>query len=340
MDKRVIFAVAGSGKTTYITDNLRTDKRSLIVTYTNGNYKNLHKKILSKFGGKWPESITLMTYFSFLYKFCHKPFLADKLKAKGLCYNRNPKERAKQTELDYYMSPGRYLYSNRAALLLEKTAVIDRVKGRLEMYFDEFVVDEVQDIAGRDFTLLESLMEANLGMLFVGDFYQHTFDTSRDGNANGTLFKEKAKYEARFTSKGLQVDNASLRNSWRCSENVCAYIRDSIGIRISSNRSNLDNTSVEYVSDATRIESILDDKQIVKLHYQNASKYGNGHKNWGKTKGEDHHNDVCILLNKNSSALYHQGKLNELPQSTKNKLYVAITRARGNIYLMDETCLL
>lgn len=32
MDKRVIFAVAGSGKTTYIVDSLSRDKRSLIVT--------------------------------------------------------------------------------------------------------------------------------------------------------------------------------------------------------------------------------------------------------------------------------------------------------------------
>lgn len=36
MDKKVIFAVAGSGKTTYIIDSLTQDKRSLIVTYTVG----------------------------------------------------------------------------------------------------------------------------------------------------------------------------------------------------------------------------------------------------------------------------------------------------------------
>ena len=34
MDKKVIFAVAGSGKTKYIVDELSLDKRSLIVTYT------------------------------------------------------------------------------------------------------------------------------------------------------------------------------------------------------------------------------------------------------------------------------------------------------------------
>lgn len=45
MDKRVIFAVAGSGKTTYIVNSLTADKRSLIVTYTNSNFDNLTQKI-------------------------------------------------------------------------------------------------------------------------------------------------------------------------------------------------------------------------------------------------------------------------------------------------------
>ena len=56
MDKRVIFAVAGSGKTTYIVDSLSRDKRSLIVTYTVGNYNNLCRKISEKFNGDWPGS--------------------------------------------------------------------------------------------------------------------------------------------------------------------------------------------------------------------------------------------------------------------------------------------
>ena len=60
-------------------------------------------------------------------------------------------------------------------------------------------------------------------MLFVGDFYQHTFDTSRDGATNSTLFNSKAKYESRFTAKGFICDNTSLVNSWRCSKNVCQF---------------------------------------------------------------------------------------------------------------------
>ena len=77
------------------------------------------------------------------------------------------------------MTQNRYLYSNRLALLLEKEGVLDDIRLRISRYFDEFIIDEVQDIAGRDFTFLESLMENSINMLFVGDFYQHTFDTQK-----------------------------------------------------------------------------------------------------------------------------------------------------------------
>jgi len=60
MDKRIILAVAGSGKTTYIVNQLTLDKRSLVVTYTTRNYLNLKNSILRKFG-HIPETITLMS---------------------------------------------------------------------------------------------------------------------------------------------------------------------------------------------------------------------------------------------------------------------------------------
>lgn len=336
MDKKVIFAVAGSGKTTYIIKSLSADKRSLIVTYTTANYDNLRQKITSKFNGIWPTNVTLMTYFSFLYSFCYKPFLSDKHKAKGVIYQANENRFYRQTDLGYYMTQNHYLYSNRLALLLEKEGVLDDIKLRISTYFDEFIIDEVQDIAGRDFTFLESLMENPLDMLFVGDFYQHTFDTSRDGKANGTLFDDKKKYEARFLKKGFSIDNTTLQNSWRCSKTICNYINDHIGIEISSNRSEEDDTSIEFVDDEEKITSILADESVIKLHYQNSAKFGCHHKNWGETKGEDHYEDVCVMLNKTTAKKHIAGKLFELPPSTKNKLYVAITRARGNVYFIND----
>ena len=131
----MIFAVAGSGKTTYIVNSLATDKRSLIITYTNGNYDNLSQKIVNRFNGIWPDNVTLMTYFSFLYRFCYKPFLADRCMAKGVMFGTNPNRWLRQDQRDYYLTQSGYFYSNRLSAYLEKAGVIDDIKGRIETYF-------------------------------------------------------------------------------------------------------------------------------------------------------------------------------------------------------------
>jgi ATP-dependent exoDNAse (exonuclease V) beta subunit len=98
----------------------------------------------------------------------------------------------------------------------------------------------------------------------------------------------------------------------------------------------MDNTEIVFVSDAKECSRILADPRIIKLHYQNGHCYGSSHKNWGETKGEDCYNDVCVLLNKSTAKKFAEGKLKELAPSTRNKLYVAITRAHGNVYFINE----
>ncbi len=331
-----MFAVAGSGKTTYIVNSLSREKRSLVVTYTIANYENLYRKIIQKFDGDWPENIVLMRYFSFLYSFCYKPFLSDEIKARGIIYKENTNRHARQTDREYFVTSNNYLYSNRLSFILEVKHVISDIQNRIVKYFDDFIVDEVQDIAGRDFNFLEKLMETNVNQLFVGDFYQHTFDTSRDGNVNSKLFESKTNYEKRFADKGFFVDNTTLINSWRCSPSVCQYITDNLGIEIHSNRSDDDNTSLLLLCDPGQIQHVIDDQRIVKLHYQKGASFGFNHFNWGETKGEDQHNDVCVYLNKATAKAYSAGKLSKLKSVTRNKLYVAITRAHGKVYFVNE----
>ena len=336
MDKRVIFAVAGSGKTTYIVNSLSADRRFLIITYTISNCENLSRKIAKKYGGNWPDNVTLMTYFQFLFRFCYRPFLADHVKARGIIYEQNPDRYVTQKDRRYYLSPNEYFYSNRLSLFLEKAGVIDEIKGRIERYFDVFVIDEIQDIAGRDFNFLEALMETNVNMLFVGDFYQHTFETSRDGNANKSLFDDCNAYEARFACKGFTVDTTTLLNSWRCGKKICEFVSTNLGISISSNKDETDPSDIFFISNPAEVNMILNDSNIVKLHYWKSYEYGFGHRNWGDTKGEDNHENVCVMLNKTTAGLHKKGKLCQLAPSTRNKLYVAITRAHGNVYLIYE----
>ena len=337
MDKRVIFAVAGAGKTTYIVDLLSGSKRYLIVTYTLANYANLCDKIARRFDGMIPENIKVLTYFSFLYEFCYKPYLSDKLNAKGICFKKNELQFANKNDDNFFFTKDRYVYSNRLALLIQEKGQVKNVIGRLEKCFDVCIIDEVQDIAGRDFNFLEDLMSADMDMLFVGDYYQHTYDTSYDGNVNKNLFKDMPKYAQRFTAKGFCCDTSSMSGSWRCGPKICKFVSNQLGINISSNFSEgRANGEVIYVSDEQTKHDILSNPNIIKLHYENGPRYGQDHNNWGKVKGNDNYQDVCVFLNKTTSELYHHNKLVDLSHRTKNKLYVAITRAHRNVYLIDE----
>lgn len=334
MDKRVIFAVAGSGKTTYIVNELSLQKQSLIITYTNGNFDNLYRKIIEKFNGVWPESVTLIKYFQFLYRFCYKPFLADQCGAKGVIFEPNANRYLTQEDRSYYLTQSGYFYSNRLSVFLGKAGVINDIRNRIETYFDELIIDEVQDIAGRDFTFLEHLMDTDVDMLFLGDFFQHTYNTSLDGNVNKNLFQDKSKYEKRFINKGVIPDTSTLLNSWRCCPAICEYITNNLGITIHSNKT--EYAEIRFISDKAEKERILSDHSIVKLHYKNSALYGQNHKNWGDVKGEDCYQDVCIMLNKETMKKYKAGRLSALAPSTRNKLYVAITRAHRNVYFVEE----
>lgn len=333
MDKRVIFAVAGSGKTTYIINSLDLEKKSIIVTYTNNNYINLKARIIKKFGFV-PMNIKLYTYYSFLHSFCYKPFLSDKLKTKGINYEIPFNKFSKKSDLDHYTDEFGRLYSSRISKLLIERGLVDEINNRLSKYFDNIFIDEIQDFAGNDFNLLKELIKANVNILFVGDFFQHTFDTSRDGVINKNLHKNFANYKLEFKKAGLIIDTTTLNKSWRCSPTICKYISINLGIELESHKT--EETNIIIISTKEEAIEVHSNSEIVKLFYQEHYKYNCYSRNWGDSKGEDRYFDVCVVLNKTTNEKFQKSKLNELASTTTNKLYVALSRTKNNLYLMPE----
>jgi len=335
MDKSIISAVAGSGKTTHIIDNLDLDKSYLVLTYTINNYRNLKHEITKKFD-HLPNNIDLYTYFPFLYSFCFNPFLGYKIKPRGITYEYPPRSKryTKADQIEYYVSKGGRLYHNRIARLLEEYDVLEDINNRIEKYYDALYIDEVQDFAGHDFNLLKSILTTDLEVKLVGDFYQHTFDTSRDGNTNKNLHNDYDDYLKEFEAIGVRVDEGKLEKSWRCSPTVCDFINDHLGIKIESH--NQESTLVKYVESVEEIEGLYQDDQIVKLFYQEHYKYDCYSRNWGDCKGENHYVNVCVVLNKKTERFYKKNKLDQLSPVTKNKLYVACSRSHNDLYLISE----
>jgi len=333
MGKDVIFAVAGSGKTSLIIDKLTLTEKSLIVTYTRANIANLKKEIIRKFG-HFPDNIKLLPYFTFIYSFCLRPVTGLDYRFKGIIYEPNPNRRIRQSSDRYFITSNGYVYSNRITKFLAVKGLNDLVNSRIEKYFDNVFIDEIQDFSGHDFNFLGELAKLNIPLLCVGDFHQHTFDTSQDGNVNRGLHDDITAYETKFEEFGFVVDKTSLDKTHRCSPSVCEFIRNNIGINILSHRT--DSVEVSLIEEENRINELFEDQSIVKLFYQLSHRYPCYSKNWGDSKGENHYEDVCVVLNDRSYQALKNRTLSTISKRTLNKLYVACSRARGRLFLIPE----
>lgn len=298
----------------------------------------MEKRIQEKFG-YMPKNIKVVSYFTFLHNFCYRPLLSHKVKSKGLHWDIPPQytRTFRRDNKNYYLSKGQRLYHNRLSKLLEVENILDEVNARLEKYYDCLYIDEVQDFGGHDFDFLKSISKANLTMLFVGDFFQHTFDTSRDSNTNATLHDDYDRYQAEFKKMGLVPDAQSLSKTFRCSPTVCDFIREKLKIEIHSHKT--EPSTVEVISDTSTAATIFHNSEIVKIFYQEHYKYACHSRNWGECKGEDAFVDICVVLNKGTFKKYSSNKLHELSPRTKNKLYVACSRAGNHLYFVDESLL-
>lgn len=332
MVNRLILAVAGSGKTTHLLSQLDTEKRSLVLTYTNNNLAALEYRISQQFGF-FPTNIALMSYFSFLNSFCFRPLLQPRVQASGISFKRDP-PRFAQGEA-YFLDKARRLYSNRMAKLLATEGALPELAARLSRYFDQILIDEFQDFAGHDFNLISTLVQSNVPLTFVGDFFQHTYDTSADGAVNKTLHESIEKFSAKCTEAGLEIDTELLSHSHRCSPTVCEFVTEKLGIEIASHRTEI--SEVRLIEDDAEAEYVFRDQNIVKLFYQQHHEYPCRSKNWGASKGDDHFDDVCVVLNPKTLKAYESGALNALASQTRNKLYVACTRARGDLYFVADS---
>ncbi|MGV0945834.1 UvrD-helicase domain-containing protein [Empedobacter falsenii] len=335
MDKRLMLAVAGSGKTRYIIENLCLNKRYLVITYTINNYNTIRNRIISKFG-YLPSNITLYKYFDFLYNFCTKPFTLFKYNVKGIHFELPPTFtlNLKINKRKRYFTNTNKLYHNRISKFLEITNIIPKIIHKIEMFYDCIIIDEFQDLGGHDFNFIMQISQAKINILYVGDFYQNTYVTSFDGNVNSNLFKNYSEYIKRITSYNIQVDTKTLLKSYRCPPIICEFISNQLGVNIESANNN--ETNIFILDKDDNFEHILNDDRIIKLVYSNSKKNLFFSKNWGECKGEDNYNDTCIILTKSATKLLQKGKLIEMPNSTKNKLYVALSRTKGNCYIIKQ----
>lgn len=315
-------------------ESLESDKRCLVLTYTEQNLHNLRRKVEERFGGV-PPTILLSTYFAFLHSFFLRPMLGLSMPSRGLNFKGPPIfPMIKEERDDHYMDGGRRFYYNRVAKLIVKRGMAEDAQRRIEKYFELLCIDEVQDFGGHDFNFLEVLFTAKIPMLLVGDFHQNTYVTSHDLAVNKNLHADYGRYKARFAAAGVAVDLESLVKSYRCSPAVCQFIRDRIGVYIQTHSQR--DATISFIDNQDEADRIHARGDVVKLFYQKHARFGCRSQTWGGSKGEDQYDEVCIALNDTTLKAYRKDGPMELAGITRNKLYVALSRSRGNVYLVPE----
>ena len=361
MAKRVILAVAGAGKTYHICHEIDPTKRNLILAFTHENIYNIQKELCDAHGCV-PKLTTVSTFDSFVYHqlvLPYEPSIAEhfgcpNFVSRGICTVDpppqtiknskgktvvNPRYNKKDRLAHYVTTREQYYCATLSELVLQvkknRESLIKRVAARLNMFYDCVLIDEFQDFREYDYELIMALAKKLEDFVLVGDYHQHSVSAT---NNSGKPFKNKnteVSYDdfvANIIKEGFTVDVSTLAKSRRCSIDVCNYVSQKLGIRIKSSG---DNTgSVIWVDDAL---SILNNNQITKLVFREAANYSFQALNWSYSKG-DTVDSACVILTDGLDNLDSE-KFNpkKIKTSTLNKLYVAMTRSRGDLYLMKAS---
>lgn len=363
MAKQVMLAVAGAGKTYHICHTIDPSKRNLILAFTHENVHNIQRELHDAYG-HIPKLTIVSTFDAFVYHemiLPYEPSIASHFKqpdfiSQGICtkdppprviYMKNGKTISninykKKSELGHYVTQnGQYYCSTLSELVLEIKCecgkLVRRVVNRLNKFYDCILIDEFQDFREYDYNLILALAKGLNDLLFVGDYYQHSVSAKK---AHGKPFESRGKdisydkFVEGLLQSGFSVDTTTLAKSRRCSAEVCAYVSRKLGIQIESH----DNHSgrVIFVADKD-LARILEDPTILKLVYKEADSYRFNAMNWSYSKGNTV-DSACVILTESFEALDNDTfETHNISQSTINKLYVAMTRSKGDLYLIRKS---
>lgn len=351
MDKRIILAVAGSGKTYKLGHDIDETKRNIVLAYTNQNIK---KEIIDRYG-KIPDNTLVLTFDSFLYRYFIRPYermiltfwnkseikikgVEIKIKPEPRFKNRKPNFRYKRIdEFEHYVLKDKYYCSRIPELILyvknKHENLFKIAMNNINKFCDYIYIDEVQDFREKYYELLELIIKESNNIVLVGDYYQHS---TNGENNSGKPFNNCTyeQYIAKLKELGLNVDTVSLRKSRRCPKKVCEFVKEKFKIDIDAIDENPDGKIV-FLEKEDEIDAILNDDSIVKLVYNNSKIYKFNAIGWGISKGDTYIN-TCVILTGEYSNIKSNSFILPQSQITNNKLYVAFTRAKNIVYVISK----
>jgi DNA helicase II / ATP-dependent DNA helicase PcrA len=226
----------------------------------------------------------------------------------------------------------------KADLKKPENKLFERAISRLNVLFENILVDEFQDFRKDDYELLINVMKNCDNIQAVGDFYQHSVSGQ---NKSGKPFKVGNRdityneYTDMLRKAHIRVDTTLLSKTRRCPQAICNFVKEKLRISIDADNDN--NGSIRFIESTEQITDVLENSKIVKLVYKESKKYMFNCINWGYSKG-DTYSTACVILtepfsdiDKDSFVLPHDSDI------TRNMLYVAMTRTKGDVYFIKKS---
>ena len=352
-NNKLIIAAAGSGKTTFLTNEAlkKSGRNVLITTYTQANEEEIRKKII-KLNKCIPENITVQTWFSFLLMHGVRPYqgcLFEKKINGLLLVNRQsavkytnkkgiPVCYKEDDELEkHYFTDNRKIYSDKLSKFIFRCNKLSNgnVIHRISRIYSHIYIDEVQDLAGYDLEFLKLLFKSKSNVFMVGDPRQVTYLTHHERKyskyANG-LIKEFINNECEKID--CEIDENSLNVSHRNNQKICDFSAKLYPDYNSCKSNQTDNTEHDgvFLVKKKDVEKYLQKYNPIQLRlnkdttgiYKDCQVL-----NFGESKGLSF--DRVLILPTRDMCKWLENNNQELKNKTRSQFYVAITRAKYSV---------
>lgn len=342
---KVLIASAGSGKTTWIINNVlrRPGERTAITTFTINNTERI-AQVFEKRNSVVPSYVTLQSWFSFLLYNLVRPyqnFVIDQRIASINLVSGRSAPRIPSTNNSHFVDKEGRVYTDKISKL--SLLCDDRSQGlvmtRLRRAFDRIYIDEVQDLAGYDLDLVERMMKAGIPVTMVGDPRQGTFSTNN--SAKNRQYRGSSMIEKFGQWEKKQLCSLFEKSeSYRCNQSIC-NIADSLypaySAALSRNSESTEHDGV-FVIASQDLERYCNLYSPQVLRYDNRTRCTESRVlNFGAAKGLEFQR-VLIIPNGPIAKWLKSGSLTHIEKSLA-KLYVAITRARSSVaFVFDGEC--
>lgn len=358
---QIIIASAGSRKTTYIVNEALSNEGEniLILTYTLENIMQIRKYIILRVGFI-PSNITIQSWYSFLLQDCVRPYQNFVYEDKRieyifypenlLSFNAQRRYIKKENIKKYFLIKERYIINEHisefATICNEKSS--GKVISRLEGIYSKLFIDEVQDISGYDFDLIELLLKSKISCHFVGDCRQATYFTT----CSPKYKKFRGKNIINLFQSWEKVGLCSIierNNCFRSNQIICDFAEKLYPNLSKSTSFNTEQTGHDglFIVKTEQVSDYIQKYNPIVLRYdKNSNTLGYEAKNFGATKGQTF--ERVLIFPTDGFKKYLSDKTLTKVVRKKNKrtgavkeeikdafhiakLYVAITRARTSV---------